>query len=230
MAALMHQQVIFVFSHDSIGLGEDGPTHQPIEHITMLRATPNMQVWRPCDDAETVVAWRCALERHDGPSSLLLTRQAVAQQLRPSDILENIQKGGYVLYDNTQMETGIDIILIATGSEVDMCVQAARQLQGRIGVRVVSMPCCEVFDVQETAYKETVLPKTIVKRIAVEAGHPMSWRKYVLESGCMIGLNHYGASAPAKVLFEQYGFSIDNIIKKIREYHNDKECEYNQAN
>lgn len=219
MAALMHQQVIFVYSHDSIGLGEDGPTHQPIEHITMLRATPNMRLWRPCDDVETVAAWTSALEHHSGPTSLLLTRQSVVHQNRSEAILNTIQKGGYIIYEATQQP---DVIIMATGSEVAICIEVAVQLKDEIALRVVSMPCVEAFEAQEQSYKQSILPDSIKKRLAVEAGHPMSWYKYLGEQGVMIGVDHFGASAPAAILFQKYGFSVENIIKKIREHYYDE--------
>lgn len=214
MAALMHQQTIFVFSHDSIGLGEDGPTHQPVEHITMLRATPHMQVWRPCDDVETVVAWQAALKRQAGPTSILLSRQTLLHQNRTEEALNAIEKGGYVLWDCPKTP---DVILLATGSEVAICTQAAEQLKDRIAIRVLSMPCFEVFDAQAEDYKQSILPPVVKKRIAVEAGHGMSWRTYLGEQGKMIGLEHFGASAPYSALFQAYGFTVENVIKQIEE-------------
>lgn len=214
MAALMCTRVIFIFSHDSIGLGEDGPTHQPIEHITMLRATPNMQVWRPCDDVETAIAWKSALKREIGPSSLLLSRQNVSHQHREPDTLSLIEKGGYILRASKDKP---QVLLMATGSEVELCILAAEQLENEIAVQVISLPCFEVFNEQSEDYKEQVLPKAIKKRIAVEAGHGMSWRSYLGEEGKMIGLEAFGSSAPSTVLFETYGFTTSNIIKQIRE-------------
>lgn len=216
MAALMRQQVIFIFSHDSIGLGEDGPTHQPIEHITLLRSTPNVHVWRPCDDTETVAAWSSALRYQTGPTSLLLSRQSLVHQQRDEQTVSQIQKGGYILQE-CQGEP--DLILLATGSEVDICCKAAKELANHIAVRVVSMPCFEVFNAQTQAYQESVLPPHVKKRMAIEAGHSMSWHKYLGEQGIMIGIEHFGVSAPAPVLFQEYGFTVDNIIKQIREHY-----------
>ncbi len=209
MAALMKQRVVFIYTHDSIGLGEDGPTHQPIEQINSLRLTPNLSVWRPCDTVETVVAWQHALSRTDGPSSLLLSRQNLAPQQRNEAMLKDIARGGYVLKDcNGKPE----LILIATGSEVTLAVTAAEQLtnQGR-AVRVVSMPCCDVFLAQDKAYQNNVLPNG-VKKIAIEAGSTAYWYRFVGEQGAVIGIDSFGESAPAKTVFSYFGFTIEHVM------------------
>lgn len=210
LSALMKQRCIYVFSHDSIGLGEDGPTHQPIEHLTMLRATPNLYNWRPCDEVETIVAWSDALSRR-APSALMLTRQAVPTQMRNKEQLENIHRGGYVLYET---QNAPEIILISTGSEVSICMDVAKQLEAQQrGVRVVSMPCMEVFELQDKAYQEKVLPSAISKRIAVEAGSTMSWYRWVGSNGQVIGLDHYGESAPYQELYKAFGLDVPSIAQ-----------------
>lgn len=213
MAAMMKRRVIYVLSHDSIGLGEDGPTHQPVEQLAMLRATPNLSVWRPCDSIETAVAWQYAIERKDGPTALALTRQKVSHQLRNAEILTNIKRGGYILID-TQGEP--DCIVIATGSEVALAVSIALKMkeQGK-KIRVVSMPSQDVFDKQDDIYKNAVLPPKIIKRIAIEAAASQSWYKYVGIFGKIMGLDQYGESAPDKILFEFFGFSEQNGIGLI---------------
>ena len=213
MAALTQARSIFVFSHDSIGLGEDGPTHQPVEHLAALRYMPTMQVWRPCDLTETAVAWRATIERRDGPSSLILSRQNLAPQLRDAQALANIQRGGYVLADCAGAP---DVILIATGSEVELALQAQRVLseQGH-QVRLVSLPCCEVFDAQDRAYRDSVLPPQVRRRIAIEAGVSDYWRKYVGLDGAVIGLDRFGESAPGKAVYEHFGFTVDNIVNAV---------------
>lgn len=213
MAALMKKRVIYVLSHDSIGLGEDGPTHQPVEQLAILRATPNLSVWRPCDPVETAVAWQYAIERKDGPTALALTRQKVAFQVRDEKALHNVKRGGYILID---ADGDPDCILIATGSEVAIAVNVAARLKNRgKKVRVVSMPSQDVFDKQDTAYKNQVLPLHITKRIAIEAAASQSWYKYVGLSGQIIGLDRYGESAPDKILFEFLGFLEQNIADSI---------------
>ena len=210
MAALMKKQVIYVFTHDSIGVGEDGPTHQPIEHLAVLRATPNLSVWRPGDGVETAVAWQYALENKDGPTAFALSRQTLPAQQRSEEVLANIKRGGYVLLDP---EDGLpDHILIATGSEVALAVQTANTLnkQGK-KIRVVSMPSTDLFDQQDESYRNKVLPPDIIKRVAVEAGSSQSWYKYVGLHGKILGLDRYGESAPGKVLFEFFGFSEQNL-------------------
>ncbi|MBU0744708.1 MAG: transketolase [Gammaproteobacteria bacterium] len=216
MAALMKQRVIYVFSHDSIGLGEDGPTHQPVEQLAMLRATPNLSVWRPCDAAETAIAWQYAITRKDGPTALSLTRQKVAAQSYDAQSLANIKRGGYILVD---AEGGApECILIATGSEVDLACKIAANLNGKgQKIRVVSMPSQDVFDMQDDDYKSAVLPKMVINRIAIEAASSQSWYKYVGLSGKIIGLDRYGESAPDKILFEFFGFSEQNGAKLVLE-------------
>lgn len=210
MSALMKQRVIYVFTHDSIGLGEDGPTHQPIEQLTALRSTPNLDTWRPADTVESAVAWKCALERKDGPAALIFSRQNLPYHVRDNETEGKIARGGYVL-KNCEGEP--ELILIATGSEVSLAVQAAEQLTGRgHRVRVVSMPCTSVFDQQDAEYKQAVLPVEVGARIAIEAGHGDFWYKYVGLDGRVIGINTFGESAPASVLFEEFGFTVDNIL------------------
>jgi len=201
--------VIYVFSHDSIGLGEDGPTHQPVEQLAMLRATPNISVWRPCDATETAIAWQYAIERKDGPTALVLTRQKVAAQAHNAQNLSDVKRGAYILIDT---EGTPDCILIATGSEVALACAAASKLnaKGR-KIRVVSMPSQDVFDKQDDVYKNKVLPQGITKRVAIEAASSQSWYKYVGLSGKIIGLDRYGESAPDKILFEFFGFSEENV-------------------
>lgn len=212
MAALMKIKSIFVYTHDSIGLGEDGPTHQPIEQAASLRLIPNISVWRPCDAVESAVAWKCAIERPAGPTALLFSRQSVAHQARSAMQIDNIHKGGYILVDT---ETEPSVILIATGSEVELAVTAARQFPGQ--VRVVSMPSTDVFDAQGNDYKEWVLPASVHRRIAIEAGISDFWRKYVGLAGRIIGMNSFGASAPATDVFEYFGFTVDNVASVIGE-------------
>ncbi len=215
MAALMHQGSIFVYTHDSIGLGEDGPTHQPVEHTASLRLMPNLNVWRPCDGVESFVAWKHAVESRKTPSALVFTRQNLPHQARAADQLENIARGAYVLYEPEQEAQAI---IIATGSEVHLATEAAQRLaESGKAVRVVSMPCAEVFAQQEIAYKEQVLPKTISKRVAVEAGATGGWYQYVGLEGKVVGIDRYGESAPAKVLFEHFGFTVDNVVKTVNE-------------
>lgn len=210
MAALMKIQNILVYTHDSIGLGEDGPTHQPVEHTASLRLMPNMSVWRPCDTVETAVAWRYAIERKDGPTSLVLTRQNVPYQSRSKEQLADVARGGYVLMDNGGAP---DIILIATGSEVALAMSAAEVLTADgIKVRVVSMPSTDVFDTQDTDYREAVLPAAVTARVAVEAGVTDCWWRYVGTAGRVVGLDRFGESAPAEELFEHFGFSASNIV------------------
>ena len=215
MAALMDQQAIFVFTHDSIGLGEDGPTHQPIEQLASLRATPNLATWRPCDAVETAAAWDAALKRHSGPSALVLSRQGLPHQKRTKQQLGNIQRGAYVLKDSDGTP---ELILIATGSEVGLAMDAAAQLeQAGHAVRVVSMPSAFRFDGQEIEYREKVLPSSVTKRIAIEASHRDYWYKYVGLNGRVIGMSTYGESAPAGDLFKHFGFTVDNVVQEARE-------------
>lgn len=211
MAGIMKQRSILVFTHDSIGLGEDGPTHQPVEHLTMLRATPNVHTWRPCDTTETVVAWQAAIERQNGPTCLVLTRQTVPHQQRDAKMLANMARGGYVIYPCDGTPT---LILLATGSEVSLCVDAAKKLQAKgERVQVVSLPCWEVFLAQEQSYQEQVLPSSVTARIAVEAGATLCWHRFVGPQGRIIGMDCYGESAKASDLFNHFGFTVENIVK-----------------
>jgi len=214
MAALMGTQSILVFTHDSIGLGEDGPTHQPVEQLASLRAMPNMWVWRPCDAVETAIAWRAALERVNGPTSLALTRQGVPHVERTADQVQAIARGGYILL-NSDGEP--ELVFIATGSEVGLALGAARELQseGR-RVRVVSMPCAEAFDLQPQDYRRHVLPSNGARRLAIEAGASDCWWRYVEGKGDVIGIDRFGQSAPAKTLFEHYGFTVEAVTKAAR--------------
>jgi len=211
MAALMKVRNVLVYTHDSIGLGEDGPTHQPVEHVASLRVMPNMRVWRPCDAVETAVAWRDAIERTDGPTSLVLTRQGVPHQARTEAQLANISRGGYVL---READAKLDLVLIATGSEVALAVDAAGELARRgIGARVVSMPCIETFAGQDAAYRDSVLPPSMTARIAIEAGVTDCWWRLVGPGGRVIGIDSFGLSAPAEKLFEHFGFTVDNVLR-----------------
>ncbi|MCL6361576.1 transketolase [Pectobacterium polaris] len=214
MAALMKIRSIYVYTHDSIGLGEDGPTHQPVEQLASLRVTPNMSNWRPADQVETAVAWKYAIERQDGPTSLILSRQNLAQQPRTVEQLANVAKGGYVLKDS---EGQPELILIATGSEVELAVGAYDKLTaaGR-KVRVVSMPSTDAFDKQDAAYREAVLPKAVSARVAIEAGIADYWFKYVGLNGAIVGMTSFGESAPAELLFEEFGFTVDNVVEKAQ--------------
>jgi len=213
MAALMKQQAIYVFTHDSIGLGEDGPTHQPVEQLTALRATPGMHSWRPCDTVETAVAWKSAIERRDGPTALILSRQGLPHQARDADQVAAIERGGYILKD---CEGTPDAIIIATGSEVSLALGAAEQLAGK-QVRVVSMPCCELFEQQDAAYRESVLPSDVLARVAVEALHADFWYKYVGLDGRVVGMTSFGESAPASALFEHFGFTVNNVVAAVED-------------
>jgi len=210
MAALMKIRSIFVYSHDSIGLGEDGPTHQAVEQIPTLRLIPNMNVWRACDTVESAVSWRAALEKKDGPSCLIFSRQNLAFQKRSAEQITNIARGGYVLKD---CKGTPDAIIIATGSEVGLAMDAAEKLGGNI--RVVSMPCTNVFDAQDASYKESVLPAAVTARIAVEAAVTDSWYKYIGLNGAVVGIDRFGESAPADQLFEYFGFTVDNVVKVV---------------
>ncbi len=212
MAAIMGQRAIQVYTHDSIGLGEDGPTHQPVEHISSLRLMPNMHVWRPCDAVETAVAWKQAIEKTDGPTSLVLSRQGLAHQPRSEQQLADITRGGYVLED---CDGTPDAIIIATGSEVALAVAVAAQMDQNI--RVVSMPCVESFEAQDAEYKESVLPAAVTSRVAVEAGVTNFWYKYVGLGGKVVGIDRFGESAPAGQLFEQFGFTVDNLTATVQE-------------
>ncbi|WP_353497170.1 transketolase [Vibrio sp. CB1-14] len=214
MAALMKVQNIQVYTHDSIGLGEDGPTHQPVEQIASLRVTPNMSTWRPCDQVESAVAWKYAIERKDGPTSLIFSRQNLTQQERDAEQLANVAKGGYILKD---CEGTPELILIATGSEVELATNAYAELtaEGK-KVRVVSLPSTDVFDAQDEAYREAVLPAAVTKRIAVEAGIADYWYKYVGFGGKIIGMTTFGESAPAGELFKMFGFTTENVVNTAK--------------
>ncbi|MER2043263.1 MAG: transketolase [Pantoea agglomerans] len=210
MAALMKARQILVYTHDSIGLGEDGPTHQPVEQIASLRLTPNMSVWRPCDQVETAVAWKAAVERHHGPTALILSRQNLLQPERTPEQIENIKRGGYVLKD---CDGTPEVILIATGSEIEITLGAADKLtSGGHKVRVVSLPSTDLFDAQDAAYRESVLPSGVKARVAVEAGIADYWFKYVGLDGAIVGMTTFGESAPASQLFPEFGFTVENIV------------------
>ena len=215
MAALMRQRTLFVYTHDSIGLGEDGPTHQPVEQLTNLRTTPNLNTWRPCDAVESAVAWKQAVLRTDGPSALIFSRQNLPHQARDAAQIADIARGAYVL----DVEVGkLDAIIIATGSEIGLAVSAAAELtkKGR-GIRVVSMPCAEIFGQQDAAYRESVLPSDVLARVAVEAGHADYWYKFVGLDGRVIGMTTYGESAPANELMKAFGFTIENVVAAVED-------------
>ncbi len=215
MSSLMKKRVLYVFTHDSIGLGEDGPTHQPIEQLASLRCTPNLDTWRPADAVESAVAWKHAIQRNDGPSALIFSRQNLQNQPRDAAQLADIARGGYILKD---CDGEPELILIATGSEVDLAVKAQAKLaeQGR-KVRVVSMPCTSVFEAQDAGYKQAVLPLEVSARIAIEAAHADYWYKYVGLEGRVIGMTTFGESAPAAALFEEFGFTVENIVGTAEE-------------
>ncbi|MCL9642427.1 transketolase [Rahnella bonaserana] len=214
LAALMKIRNVFVYTHDSIGLGEDGPTHQPVEQMASLRVTPNMSLWRPADQVESAVAWKYAIERNDGPVALIFSRQNLTQQPRTPEQLANVARGGYVLKDS---EGTPEVILIATGSEVGITVEAADKLAAAgTKVRVVSLPSTDVFDKQDKAYRESVLPKAVTARVAVEAGIADYWYKYVGLNGAIVGMTTFGESAPAEQLFKEFGFTVDNVVAKAQ--------------
>ena len=215
MSALMRQRVLYVFTHDSIGLGEDGPTHQPVEQLTALRATPNLYTWRPCDGVESAIAWKHAVKREAGPTALIFSRQTLPAQVKTDNHVAGVHRGGYVL---VREQGDLDAILIATGSEVALAVEAAERLQadGR-GVRVVSMPCAELFDSQEAGYKETVLPSDVLARVAVEAGHTDFWYKYVGLDGRVVGMSGFGESAPAAALFQHFGLTANSVVTAVQD-------------
>ncbi|QDE32449.1 transketolase [Shewanella polaris] len=214
MSALMGIQNIFVYTHDSIGQGEDGPTHQPVEQLANLRLTPNMAVWRPCDAAETAVSWKIAIERRNAPTSLIFSRQGLKAQARTAEQLANVAKGGYVLSD---CQGTADVILIATGSEVQLAMDSAAELT-KLGqkVRVVSMPSTTEFDKQDAAYRESVLPKAVTKRVAIEAAHADFWYKYIGFDGGVVGMTTFGESAPGAELLKYFGFTVDNVVKTVQ--------------
>ena len=214
MAALMGVQSIFVYTHDSIGLGEDGPTHQPIEQLMTLRATPNLDTWRPCDTVESAVCWKSAIERKNGPSALVFSRQALAPIARTKEQVMDIERGGYILRDCNEPKA----IIIATGSEVDLAIKAASAVSEKgIPVRVVSMPCAEIFDAQDETYREHVLPSALRARVAVEALHADYWRKYVGLDGRVVGMHSFGESAPGDDLMQTFGFTVDNVVQTLLE-------------
>jgi transketolase len=213
LAALSHLPVTYVFTHDSIGLGEDGPTHQPVEHLASLRAMPGLVVIRPCDGNETAVAWQAALERRDGPTALVLTRQnlPVIDRTKMASA-ESLLKGGYVLEDAPSGRP--DVILMATGSEVEIALEAAGTLSDQgVGVRVVALPSWELFEAQDSAYRDTVLPAEVKPRVAIEAGSPFGWERYTGDGGVIIGIDHFGASAPASILYREFGITAENVVK-----------------
>lgn len=214
MAALMKQQSIFVYTHDSIGLGEDGPTHQPVEQLSALRSTPNLHTWRPCDTVESAVSWKHAIERTEGPTALVFSRQGLAPVQRDTQQVQAIARGGYILKDAETPQA----ILIATGSEVELTLQAAEALaQKNIAVRVVSMPCAEVFCEQDATYQEQVLPSSVRARVAVEALHADYWHKFVGLDGRIVGMRTFGESAPGGVLMKEFGFTVENVVATVME-------------
>jgi transketolase len=214
MAALMKIRNLFVFTHDSIGLGEDGPTHQPVEQTATLRYIPNMDVWRPCDTVESTVAWARSIERRDGPSTLIFSRQNLPFQKRDTATIQLIDKGGYILSEAA--EGAPKAVIMATGSEISLAMMAQKALaEAGIHVRVVSMPCTNRFDRQDQEYKNAVLPKG-VGRVAVEAGITDFWRKYVGLEGAVVGMDTFGESAPASDLFSYFGFTVENVVKAVK--------------
>ena len=214
MAALMKQQSIFVYTHDSIGLGEDGPTHQPVEQLSALRSTPNLHTWRPCDTVESAVSWKSAIERRDGPAALVFSRQGLAPMPRSTEQVAAIARGGYILKDCDAPQA----ILIATGSEVELAVKASEQLADKgIMVRVVSMPCAEIFSAQDAAYRDSVLTPSIRARVAVEALHADYWYKFVGLDGRVVGMTSFGESAPGDALMKEFGFTVENVISNVME-------------
>ena len=221
LAAIMQQRVIYVLTHDSIGLGEDGPTHQPIEQLASLRMIPHLILWRPCDQVETAIAWKFALE-HDGPTCLVLTRQKTQQQQRSDVALKNIHRGGYILVDCSGTP---DAIIIATGSEVEIAIAAAQKLNSKHKkIRVVSMPSTELFDQQDENYKESVLPKNVSTRLAIEAGKTDFWYKYVGLKGKVIGIDEFGKSAPANQLFEEFGITVEHVERAVNKFLHNQLC------
>jgi transketolase len=220
LSALMHLPVVWAFTHDSIGVGEDGPTHQPVEHYAALRAIPNLWVVRPADANETSYAWKLALERTDGPVALLLTRQDIPVLDRGEGACAaaaGAERGGYVLWERTGADGHLDLVMIATGSEVWLALAAAERLaQSGLAVRVVSMPCVELFDAQPAEYQDTVLPPAVTCRLAVEAGIALGWHRFVGTQGGVVSIERFGASAPGPTVFEKLGFSPDNVIIRAR--------------
>ena len=215
MAALMKQRAIYVFTHDSVGLGEDGPTHQPVEQLTAMRSTPNLDTWRPCDAVESAIAWKQAILRSDGPSALVFSRQTLPHQVGAAERVSDVTRGAYILREE---QGELEAVIIATGSEVALAIEAAEKLAaaGR-GVRVVSMPCAEVFQRQDVEYRESVLPSHLLARVAVEASHQDWWYKYVGLDGRVVGMNSFGESAPGPVLMKEFGFTVENVIEAVED-------------
>ena len=215
MAALMKQRAIYVFTHDSVGLGEDGPTHQPVEQLTAMRSTPNLDTWRPCDAVESAIAWKQAILRTDGPSALVFSRQTLPHQAGAAERVSDVTRGAYILREE---QGELEAVIIATGSEVALAIEAAEKLSaaGR-GVRVVSMPCAEVFQRQDVEYRESVLPSHLLARVAVEASHQDWWYKYVGLDGRVVGMNSFGESAPGPVLMKEFGFTVENVIEAVED-------------
>ena len=214
MAAIMKQQSIFVYTHDSIGLGEDGPTHQPVEQLSALRSTPNLNTWRPCDTVESAVCWKSAIENQNGPSALVFSRQGLAPMPRTDEQVAAISRGGYVLKDSADPQA----ILIATGSEVELAMQASDTLAGKgISTRVVSMPCAEIFSAQGVDYQDSVLPPAVRARVAVEALHADYWHKFVGLDGRVVGMRSFGESAPGGELMNEFGFTVENVVANVLE-------------
>ena len=215
MAALMKQRAIYVFTHDSVGLGEDGPTHQPVEQLTAMRSTPNLDTWRPCDAVESAIAWKQAILRSDGPSALVFSRQTLPHQVGAAERVSDVTRGAYILREE---QGELEAVIIATGSEVALAIEAAEKLSaaGR-GVRVVSMPCAEAFQRQDVEYRESVLPSHLLARVAVEASHQDWWYKYVGLDGRVVGMNSFGESAPGPVLMKEFGFTVENVIEAVED-------------
>ena len=215
MAALMKQRAIYVFTHDSVGLGEDGPTHQPVEQLTAMRSTPNLDTWRPCDAVESAIAWKQAILRSDGPSALVFSRQTLPHQVGAAERVSDVTRGAYILREE---QGELEAVIIATGSEVALAIEAAEKLSaaGR-GVRVVSMPCAEVFQRQDVEYRESVLPSHLLARVAVEASHQDWWYKYIGLDGRVVGMNSFGESAPGPVLMKEFGFTVENVIEAVED-------------
>ena len=214
MAAIMKQQSIFVYTHDSIGLGEDGPTHQPVEQLSALRSTPNLNTWRPCDTVESAVCWKSAIENQNGPSALVFSRQGLAPMPRTDEQVAAISRGGYVLKDSADPQA----ILIATGSEVELAMQASDTLAGKgVSTRVVSMPCAEIFSAQGVDYQDSVLPPAVRARVAVEALHADYWHKFVGLDGRVVGMRSFGESAPGGELMKEFGFTVENVVANVLE-------------
>jgi transketolase len=215
LAALMELRNIFVYTHDSVAVGEDGPTHQPIEQLTNLRTTPNLDTWRPCDTVESAFAWRSAVARNDGPSALIFTSQNTAPQSRDAQTFESVERGGYVLV----RETGsLDVVFIATGSEVELAVSAAATLAAEgVGARVVSMPCVQAYLRQDADYQAAVLPAAATARVAVEAAHSDYWYRFVGLDGAVVGIDTFGVSAPGDVALDTMGINVENVLLRARE-------------